>query len=104
MERKIFKEVEHFSTDKHVHVQLFNSERTKVLLLCLSPGLTIPPHTHPGFEVTLQPVKGKAILPSEGENVMLVPGAIYYVDGSALLGPQNPFEEDFEMIIHLIKK
>jgi quercetin dioxygenase-like cupin family protein len=105
MEQKIFKDVERFSKDKHVHVQIFNSERTKVLLLCLSAGLRVPPHSHPGFEITLQPLKGKAILPSEGgENITLMPGALYSVDGSTSLSPQNPFEEDFEMLIHLIRK
>lgn len=68
MEQKIFKNVERFSKEKHVHAQIFNSERTKVLLLRLSSGLNVPTHSHSGFEVTLQPLKGKAILPiEEGE-------------------------------------
>ena len=85
---------------------LFGSERTKVLLLCLSAGLTVPPHSHPGFEITLQPLKGKAILPIEGgKEIALVPGEIYFVDDGALsFNPRNPFEEDFEMLIHLVKK
>ena len=105
MEQKNFKDVERFSKEKHVHVQLFNSELTKVLLLCLSAGLNVPPHSHPGFEITLQPLKGKAILPLEdGTKVMLTPGTIFFVDGSTSFNPQNPFEEDFEMLIHLIKR
>lgn len=54
METKVFHEIERYQADKHVHVSVFNAERTKVLLLCLSPGLTVPPHSHPGFEITLQ--------------------------------------------------
>jgi quercetin dioxygenase-like cupin family protein len=105
MEQKIFKDVERFSKEKHVHVQIFNSERTKVLLLCLSAGQTVPPHSHHGFEITLQPLRGKAILPLDGgEKMTLLPGTIFFVDGSTSLSPQNPFEEDFEMLIHLIKK
>jgi quercetin dioxygenase-like cupin family protein len=105
MEQKVFKDVELFSKDRHVHVPLFNSERTKVLLLCLSRGLTVPPHSHPGFEITLQPLKGKAILPvDEGKEITLVPGQIFFVDGAISFSPRNPFEEDFEMLIHLVRR
>ena len=105
MERKVFKDVELFSKQKHIHVSIFNSERTKVLLLCLSGGLTVPTHSHPGFDVTLQPLKGKGILPIEGgKDIELIPGEIYFADGADSFSPQNPFDEDFEMLIHLIKR
>ena len=105
MEQKIFKDVEKFSKEKHIHVPLFNSERTKVLLLCLSAGLTVPPHSHPGFEITLQPLKGKALLPlADGNEITLTPGEIFFVDGAISFNPRNPFSEDFEMLIHLVKK
>jgi quercetin dioxygenase-like cupin family protein len=105
MEQKVFKEVERFSKEKHIHVPLFTNERTKVLLLCLSAGLTVPPHSHPGFDITLQPLKGKAILPTEGGmEITLKPGEAYFLDGAISFNPRNPFEEDFEMLIHLIKR
>ena len=105
MELKVFKDVERFSKEKHVHVTLFNGERTKVLLLCLSAGLAVPPHSHPGFEVTLQPIKVKAIQPlDEGNEITLVPGQVFFVDGAISFNPRNPFDEDFEMLIHLIKR
>lgn len=105
MERKVFKDVEQFSKEKHIHVPLFNSERTKVILLCLSAGVTVPPHSHPGFDVTLQPLKGKAILPVDGgEDITIVPGEILFADGAISFNPRNPFEEDFEMLIHLVKR
>jgi quercetin dioxygenase-like cupin family protein len=105
MEQKVFKDVERFSKEKHIHVPLFNSERTKVLLLCLSAGLTVPPHSHPGFEITLQPLKGKAILPIDnGKEITLLPGEVFFVDGAISFSPRNPFEQDFEMLIHLIKR
>ena len=105
MEQKTLKDVERFSTEKHIHVPLFNGERAKVLLLCLSAGLSVPPHSHPGFEVTLQPLKGKAIMSlGDGKELTLTPGEIFFVDGGASFNPRNPFPEDFEMLIHLIKK
>jgi quercetin dioxygenase-like cupin family protein len=105
MEHKVLKDVERFSKEKHIHVPLFTSERTKVLLLCLSAGLTVPPHSHPGFDITLQPLKGKAILPIDGEReITLKPGEVFFVDGAISFNPRNPFDEDFEMLIHLIKR
>ncbi len=105
MEQRVFRDVERFSKEKHIHVPLFTSERTKVLLLCLSAGLTVPPHSHPGFEVTLQPLRGKAILPIEGgKEITLIPGEVFFVDGAIAFNPRNPFEEDFEMLIHLIRR
>jgi quercetin dioxygenase-like cupin family protein len=105
MEKKVFSEIERYLPDKHVHVPMFNGERTKVLLLCLSAGLTVPPHSHPGFEITLQPLKGKAILPIDnGKEIELKPGEIFFVDGTVNFNPKNPFSEEFQMLIHLIKK
>jgi quercetin dioxygenase-like cupin family protein len=105
MEHKVFTDVERFSKEKHIHVPLFNSERTKVLLLCLSAGLTVPPHSHPGFDITLQPLKGKAIFPvDDGKEITLKTGEVYFVDGAISFNPRNPFDEDFEMLIHLIKR
>ena len=105
MEKKVFGEIERYLLDKHVHVPVFNGERTKVLLLCLSAGLTVPPHSHPGYEITLQPLKGKAMLPMDtGGEIELKPGEIYFVDGGVNFNPQNPFSEEFQMLIHLIKK
>ena len=105
MERKTFKDVELFSKEKHILVPLFTRERTKVLLLCLSPGQQMPPHSHPGFDVTLQPIKGRALLPTDGgEEITLVPGEIFFVDGSSSFSPDNPFDADFEMLIHLVKR
>ena len=105
MESKVFAEIERYQPDKHVHVPVFNGERTKVLLLCLSAGLSVPPHTHPGFEVTLQPLRGKAVLPTEdGGEVVLEPGQIYFVDGARSFNPTNPHAEPFQMLIHLVKR
>ena len=105
MEEKTFSQVERFSKDKHLHIPLFSSDRTRVLLLCLSGGLTVPPHSHPGFDITLQPLKGRAILPVDGgEEINLVPGRILFVDGALSFSPRNPFDEDFEMLIHLVKR
>ena len=105
MEMRVFKDVERFSKEKHVLVPLFDSQRTKVLLLCLSAGQTVPPHSHEGFEVTLQPLKGKALLPMNGsEEILLLPGRIFSVDGAISFSPHNPSAEDFQMLIHLIKR
>lgn len=66
MEAKTLATIERFDTDKHVHIPVFNGERMKVLLLCLGPHQSVPPHAHPGVEITLQPLKGRAVLPTAG--------------------------------------
>ena len=105
METKVFSEIARYQADKHVHVPVFNGERTKVLLLCLSAGLRVPPHSHPGFEVTLQPLLGRAVLPGEGgQELVLEPGRLYFVDGALSFNPSNPYDEPFQMLIHLVKK
>jgi len=105
METKVFREIERYDPAKHVHVTVFNGQRTKVLLLCLSPGLSVPPHSHPGFEITLQPLSGKALLPTaEGGEASLEPGRIVFVDGGQDFNPRNPYSEPFQMLIHLVKK
>lgn len=105
METRILAEVERYQSDKHVLVPLFSGERAKVLLLCLSPGITMPPHTHPGCEVTLQPLLGKGLLPTaDGGEVALEPGRVLFVDGAQSFSPRNPFAEPFQMLIHLVKK
>lgn len=84
---------------------LFNGERTRVLLLCLPAGLSVPPHSHPGYEVSLQPLKGKALLPlADGGALTLEPGRVLFMDGAESFNPSNPFADDFEMLIHLVKR
>ena len=105
MESKVFREIERYQLDRHVHVTVFNGERTKVLLLCLGPGLTVPPHAHPGFEITLHPLLGRAVLPtSDGKEIVLEPGRVLFIDGAESFSPRNPFTEPFQMLIHLVKR
>jgi quercetin dioxygenase-like cupin family protein len=105
MEWKVFAEIERFASDKHVLVPVFEGERAKVVLLCLAPGTAAPPHSHPGFEVTLQPLRGKAAFRTEsGEEVILEPGAIYFAQGEGTFNPRNSYSEPFQMLIHLVKK
>ena len=94
-----------FDPKKHVHVPVFLGKRTKVLLLCLAAGQEVPPHRHPGFEITLQPLRGQAELPMpDGSTALLKPGMFIAVeDGDFPFNPSNPFEENFEMLIHLVE-
>ncbi len=104
MEVLRFSEVERFDSQKFIHVPMFSGIRTKVLLLCLSGGLTVTPHSHPGYEVTLQPLRGKANLPlPDGSTLLLEPGMFITIDGAAAFNPSNPFKDEFEMLIHLIR-
>jgi hypothetical protein len=70
----------------------------------LAPGLAVAPHAHPGYEVTLEPLRGKAILPTPDGEVTLEPGEVYLLDGAQGFEPKNPFGEAFEMLITLVRK
>lgn len=105
MHQFVFDELATFSTEKHTHVRLVAEERLKVILLCLAPGQAVPPHAHPGFTVTLQPLKGRAVLPQpDGSTMDLAPGRILVVEGESFFGPSNPTNENCEVLIHLIKR
>ena len=104
MQTKTFHEIERYSPERFVHVPVFHGARTQVLLLCLSPGQKVPPHSHPGYEITLQPLQGKALLPFPGgAEVELEPGQVHFVKGEGSFSPRNPFRENFQMLIHLVK-
>ncbi len=104
MQIQEFSSLRRYDPNRFVHVPVYQSKRTKVLLLCLGSHQEVPPHRHPGFEITLQPLKGKAELPlPDGSKSLLEPGMFITVeDGDFPFNPNNPFEEGFEMLIHLV--
>ena len=105
MDTKTLSEIERFQPEKHVLVPVFDGERTKVRLLCLSPGAAVPFHSHEGHEVTLTPLAGRAVAPqADGTEVMLEPGQVHFAEGAESFGFQNPHPEPFQMLIYLIKK
>lgn len=105
METKVLADLERYQPDKHVLVPVVSGERTKVVLLCLAPGTQAPPHTHVGFEVTLQPLVGRGVLPmADGAELALLPGRVHLVDGAISFNPRNPYDEPFQMLIHLVRK
>ncbi len=104
MEHKNLHDLEHFEDRKAVHVALYTSDRLRVVMLCLAPGAGIAMHKHPGFQVTLTPLRGKGkITTPEGKEMILEPGTIHFVDAETGLDPNNPFEEPFVMLVHRVK-
>ena len=41
---------------------------------------------------------------ADGLEITLTPGEVLFTDGSQSFNPRNPFDEDFEMLIHLVRK
>ena len=105
MDTKTLTDIERYQDEKHVLVPVFDGERTKVRLLCLAPGTSVPSHGHEGFEVTLVPLAGKGVAPKEdGTELALEPGQVHFAGGSETFGFRNPHPEPFQMLIHLVKK
>ncbi len=45
------------------------------------------------------------MLPIDGEKeITQRPDEVFFVDGAISFSPRDPFDEDFEMLIHLIKR
>lgn len=104
METKAFADIERYQPEKHVMVSVFDGERTKVRLLCLSPGAAVPTHGHAGFEVTLQSLQGKGVLShGDGGELVLEPGQVHLAVGTASFAIKNPHAEPFQLLIHLVK-
>ena len=104
MEHMILQELEQFEEGKAIHVPLYGDEHLRVVMLCLSPGSGIAAHKHPGFEVTLTPIRGKGRLTSpDGKKITLEPGTVHVVDTDSTLDPHNPFGEPFVMLVHRVK-
>jgi quercetin dioxygenase-like cupin family protein len=104
MESRNLSQLEHFEEGKAIHVPLYNSNQVRVVMLCLAPGSAIPMHKHPGFELTLTPLRGKGMITSpEGKAITLEPGIIHIVDAESGLDPHNPFDEPFAMLVHRVK-
>ena len=104
MEHRLLRELEQFEEGKATHVPLYVSEHVRVVMLCISPGAGIAMHKHPGFEVTITPLRGRGMITSpEGEKITLEPGTFHIVDAECGLDPHNPFEEPFVMLVHRVK-
>jgi quercetin dioxygenase-like cupin family protein len=104
MEQRSLREMEQFEEGQAVHVPLYASEHVRVVMLCISPGAGIPMHKHPGFEVTITPLRGKGMITSpEGKEILLEPGTIHFADAECGLDPHNPFQEPFVMLVHRVK-
>ena len=104
MKKVIIAEVEQYEDGKFVRPVLHKGERTTALLLCLKPGQAVPPHRHEGFEIILQPLKGEAEAELDGERVTLRAGELVFVDGANDFAPVNRGEQEFAMLITLVRR
>ncbi len=104
MDHKNLRDLEQFEEGKAIHVPLYSSDRVRVVMLCIAPGAGIPMHKHPGFEVTITPLRGKGMITSpDGEKITLEPGTINFADAECGLDPHNPFDAPFVMLVHRVK-
>jgi quercetin dioxygenase-like cupin family protein len=104
MKKVILEEVEQYEDEKYVRPVLFKGERATVLLLCLKPGQSVPPHRHEGFEIVLQPLRGEAEAVLDGELVTLRAGEVVFVDGANDFAPVNRGDANFSMLITLVRR
>ncbi|HEX8746594.1 MAG TPA: cupin domain-containing protein [Pyrinomonadaceae bacterium] len=104
MKKVNIEEVEKFEDERYVRPVLFKGERTTSLLLCLKPGQSVPSHRHEGFEIVLQPLMGEAEALLDGERLTLRAGELVFVDGGNDFAPVNRGDENFTMLITLVRR
>ena len=104
MKRVVIEDVEKYEDEKFARPLLFKGERTTSLLLCLKPGQSVPSHRHEGFEIMLQPLRGEAEAVLDGEQATLRAGEVVFVDGANDFAPVNKGEENFTMLITLVRR
>ena len=104
MNRVNLEEIEEYDDKKFIRPAVFEGERTRTLLLCLRPGQSVPAHKHEGYEILLYGLRGAADLTLEGEEVTVRAGDIVLVDGANEFAPVNNGEENFSMLITLVRK
>jgi quercetin dioxygenase-like cupin family protein len=104
MKKVNLEEVEKYEDEKYVRPVLFKGERTTTLMLCLKPGQVVPPHRHEGFEIVLQPLGGEAEAVLDGEALTLRAGQLLFVDGANDFAPVNRGDENFKMLITLVRR
>lgn len=104
MQRISLESLEKYDAAKWSRELVFNGERLKTLLLCLTPGQAVPSHRHEGFEVMLQPLHGEAEITLDREAVTLRAGEAILVDGANDFAPANRSEDNFAMLITLVRK
>lgn len=104
MNRVNLGEIETYDDRKFVRPVVLEGERTRALLLCLRPGQSVPAHSHEGYEILLQGLRGQADLTLDGVPVTMQAGDVVLVDGANDFAPANNGEENFSMLITLVRK
>jgi quercetin dioxygenase-like cupin family protein len=104
MKRVNLEEVEAYDDKKFVRPLVLEGERTRTLLLCLRPGQSVPSHRHEGYEILLHGLRGLADLTLDGEPVTVRAGDVVLIDGANDFAPANNGDDNFSMLITLVRK
>lgn len=105
MKRTVLSEIEHYNdAGKFFRTEICKGDNWRKLLMCLAPGQSVPSHRHEGYDVLLEPVRGTAEIALDGETIQLRAGEIVCADGSNDFAPHNRADENFAMLITLVRR
>ena len=104
MQRVNLDEIERYDEKAFFRPEVLKGERSRTLLLCLAPGQSVPAHRHEGYEIRLHALRGSAELTLDGEPVTMRAGDVVLVDGANDFAPVNAGEENFSMLITLVRR
>lgn len=97
-------ELEEYSRDTFLVKKVYDGVQSQARLLHLLPGQEVPAHPHPGQELILLPQRGEATLFRAGQgDLLLTPGAFYYMGTEPVLGLRNTGNEPFQTLVVLVR-
>lgn len=101
---KNLRDLEQYSSEKCVTKCVYKGKQSEAILVFLSPGQTLPAHSHKRFEVVLLPQKGRGMMKvDEKKDIELLPGVLYYEPAGCTFLIQNTSESPFELLITLVR-
>ncbi len=104
MQRTKLNELEQEDDARFRVTEVLRRERVRVLLLTLPPGADVPSHRHDGWDVLIQPLRGRVDLELDGETHVLETGEIACVDGASTFAPKNPGRETLALLVTLVRR
>ena len=78
-----------FDPDRFVAEEFLEGSRSNVRVIRLSPGQSLPPHTHGESDLMLYAVEGDGVLTTDDGPVTFVAGSLAYYSGSEQLRVTN---------------
>ena len=90
MEMTSLADAPEYDSERFVAGPLLDGTQSNVRLIRLSPGQTLPPHTHSSSDLMIYIVEGSGTLDVDGAEVAFIAGSLAFFHGDEELRLANP--------------